>query len=89
MKENIEVSTKGFWHHLILALKGSNEDYTQIDMKKAIFFWLIQIPLAYLLAIHLDWGYLGVFWAIFFSESSVGVFTLWLFTKGKWKTYKV
>jgi hypothetical protein len=51
MKENIEVSTKGLWHHLILSLKGSEEDYTQIDMKKAIFFWLIQIPLAYLLAI--------------------------------------
>jgi Na+-driven multidrug efflux pump len=31
----------------------------------------------------------GVFWAIFIAETSVGLFTLWLFKKGKWKKVEV
>jgi Na+-driven multidrug efflux pump len=50
---------------------------------------LIQIPLAYLLAIHLNWEHSGVFWAVFISETSVGLFTLWLFKRGSWKKYEV
>ena len=31
----------------------------------------------------------GVFWAVFVSETSVGLFTLWLFSRGRWKTARV
>ena len=31
----------------------------------------------------------GVFWGVFISETAVGVFTLWLFSRGRWKTVKV
>jgi Na+-driven multidrug efflux pump len=34
-------------------------------------------------------GYIGVFWAIFIAETAVGLFTLWLFTRGKWKSVQV
>ncbi|MFN3800190.1 MATE family efflux transporter [Belliella pelovolcani] len=78
----------GWWMVSVQAFNGAGDTVTPTKIN-VVFFWLIQIPLAYLLAIHLDWGYIGVFWAIFFSESSVGVFTLWLFSRGKWKTYKV
>jgi Na+-driven multidrug efflux pump len=54
-----------------------------------VFFWLIQIPLAYWFAIKLGWAHDGVFWSVFISETSVGLFTLWLFSKGKWKSVKV
>jgi Na+-driven multidrug efflux pump len=54
-----------------------------------VFFWLIQIPLAWLLALHLGHGSTGVFWAVFVSETAVGLFTLWLFSRGKWKDVKV
>jgi Na+-driven multidrug efflux pump len=54
-----------------------------------VFFWLIQIPLSWWLAIRMGWAESGVFWGVFFSETSVGLFTLWLFSKGKWKTVKV
>jgi hypothetical protein len=30
-----------------------------------------------------------VFWGVFISETSVGLCTLWLFTRGKWKTAQV
>jgi hypothetical protein len=36
--------------------------------------------LAWLLALHLGWQQTGVFWAVFVSETSVGLFTLWLFS---------
>jgi hypothetical protein len=30
-----------------------------------------------------------VFWAVFVSETSVGLFTLWLFSRGGWKLARV
>jgi Na+-driven multidrug efflux pump len=54
-----------------------------------VFFWLIQIPLSYALAITLGWQHSGVFWGVFISETSVGLFTLWLFTRGRWKSRQV
>jgi Na+-driven multidrug efflux pump len=65
---------------------GDTKTPTRINL---VFFWLIQIPLCYLLAIHFDWAHSGVFWGVFISETSVGLFTLWLFSKGKWKTVQV
>jgi Na+-driven multidrug efflux pump len=65
---------------------GDTKTPTKINI---VFFWLIQIPLCYYLAIKLDWQQSGVFWGVFISETSVGLFTLWLFTRVKWKTLKV
>ena len=49
----------------------------------------MQIPLSWWLAIQFDWAELGMFWGVFISETSVGLFTLWLFTKGGWKKVTV
>jgi Na+-driven multidrug efflux pump len=54
-----------------------------------VFFWLIQIPLSWWLATGLGWQQSGVFWGVFVSETSVGLFTLLLFKRGKWKTAQV
>ena len=78
----------GWWMVSTQAFNGSGDTKTPTKIN-LVFFWLIQIPLAYLLAIHFEWQHSGVFWAVFFSETSVGLFTLWLFTKGKWKTVQV
>ena len=78
----------GWWMVSTQAFNGAGDTATPTKIN-FVFFWLIQIPLAYLLAIHQDWGYSGVFWAVFFSETSAGIFTLWLFTRGKWKNKKV
>jgi Na+-driven multidrug efflux pump len=50
---------------------------------------LIQIPLASALALPMGWAHSGVFWGVFVSETEGGVFTLWLFSRGRWKTVKV
>jgi putative MATE family efflux protein len=78
----------GWWMVSVQAFNGAGDTVTPTKIN-LVFFWLIQIPLAYLLAVALGWRQTGVFWAVFISETSVGLFTLWLFTRGKWKTAKV
>lgn len=78
----------GWWMVSVQAYNGSG-DTTTPTFINFVFFWLIQIPLSYFLALHLNYSYQGVFWAIFISETAVGLFTLWLFSRGKWKQVKV
>jgi putative MATE family efflux protein len=78
----------GWWMVSSQAFNGAGDTRTPTYIN-LVFFWLIQIPLSWFLALQLDWGYKGVFWGVFISETSVGLFTLWLFTRGKWKTAKV
>ncbi len=78
----------GWWMVSTQAFNGAGDTKTP-TMINLVFFWLIQIPLSYFLAIKLGWEQSGVFWGVFISETSVGLFTLWLFTRGKWKTAKV
>ncbi|MEQ9023194.1 MAG: MATE family efflux transporter, partial [Pseudomonadales bacterium] len=78
----------GWWMVSVQAFNGSGDTQTPTKIN-LVFFWLIQIPLAYLLALELNWAHSGVFWAVFFSETAVGLFTLWLFKRGSWKTVEV
>lgn len=78
----------GWWMVAVQAFNGAGDTVTPTKIN-LVFFWLIQIPLAWLLALQLDLRAAGVFWAVFVSETSVGVFTLWLFTRGGWKTARV
>ncbi|MGE5412030.1 MAG: hypothetical protein ACM3MI_13800, partial [Clostridiales bacterium] len=68
----------------VQAFNGAGDTATPTKIN-LVFFWIIEIPLAYILAESLDMAYTGVFWAIFIAETAVGLFTLWLFTRGKWK----
>jgi len=78
----------GWWMVSVQAFNGAGDTNTPTYIN-LVFFWLIQIPLAYILAIEFGWAHKGVFWAVFISETSVGAFTLWLFSKGKWKKVQV
>jgi putative MATE family efflux protein len=78
----------GWWMVSVQAFNGAG-DTTTPTWINVVFFWLIQIPLSWLLAIGLDWQHSGVFWGVFISETSVGLFTLWLFKRGRWKTAQV
>lgn len=78
----------GWWMVASQAFNGAGDTITPTKIN-FVFFWLIEIPLSYFMAKTLEMGYSGVFWAIFIAETAVGLFTLWLFTKGKWKTVQV
>jgi Na+-driven multidrug efflux pump len=52
-------------------------------------FWMFQIPVAYLLALHLNYGPKGVFIAIVSSETLITIISLLIFKRGRWKLVKV
>lgn len=78
----------GWWMVAVQAFNGAGDTVTPTKIN-IVFFWLIQIPLSYWLALSLGWQHSGVFWAVFVSETAVGLFTLWLFSRGRWKTVQV
>lgn len=77
-----------WWMVATQAFNGAGDTFTPTKIN-LVFFWLIQIPLSYFMSKVLGMNISGVFWAIFISETAVGLFTLWLFTRGKWKSVKV
>jgi putative MATE family efflux protein len=78
----------GWWMVTVQAFNGAGDTVTPTKIN-LVFFWLIQIPLSYFLATTMNWQHSGVFWGVFISETSVGLFTVWLFTRGRWKDKKV
>jgi len=48
-------------------------------------FWLLEIPLAYLLALKFGFKQNGVYWSIVVAETLAGVIGIALFRTGKWK----
>ena len=54
-----------------------------------ICFWLFQLPFAYVFALYLNFGPIGVFTAITLAEVLIAVIGIILFKKGKWKSVQV
>jgi putative MATE family efflux protein len=78
----------GFGMVLVNSFNGAGD--TTTPLKINIFaFWLIEIPLAWILAIRLGMNQQGVFTAIVIAES-IMTLTAWLvFRRGKWKLKEV
>ena len=70
------------------AINGAGDTRTPTILN-FIFFWLVETPLAALLALYLNWGQTGVYWAIVIAESGMALAAMWVFRQGKWKTVKV
>lgn len=52
-------------------------------------FWLLEIPLAYWLAIRMGWKSDGAFYAIVVAECSIAAASAVLFKRGRWKAQKI
>ena len=52
-------------------------------------FWLLQVPLAYVLALVFRLGPEGVFIAIISAETAITIASVIIFRKGKWKKVKI
>ena len=73
---------------MMSAFNGAGD--TWITAKVNFFgFWLLQIPLAYLLDKHFGMGITGVFLAIPIAEACMAAASFLLFKRGKWKEVKV
>ena len=73
---------------LTQAFNGAGDTYTPTKIN-VVCFWLLEIPLAWFLALKTGVGEAGVYWSIVAAESLVGILGFWLFRKGKWKAQKV
>jgi putative MATE family efflux protein len=78
----------GYGMILAQSLNGAGDTKTPTILN-FIFFWLIETPLAYFLALQLNWGQTGVYYSIVIAESLLAVAAIWVFKRGKWKTIKV
>ena len=70
------------------SLNGAGDTYTP-TLLNFICFWLIEIPLAYFLAITVGLETNGVYYAIVIAESILTLLGIYVFSKGKWKLKKV
>ena len=73
---------------LVQSFNGAGDTKTPTIMNLFIF-WFLQIPLAYILAIHLGIGAEGAYYSIVISESAFSIVGYFLFKRGRWKTAKV
>jgi len=73
---------------IIQGFNGSGDTFTPTKIN-IVCFWLLEIPIAWLLAIHLEMGLTGASIAIVFSESLMTVIAFILFKQGKWKQRQV
>jgi putative MATE family efflux protein len=73
---------------MIQALNGAGDTKTPTWIN-FIGFWLLQIPLAYLLAKGMNMGPTGAFIAIPVAETVIAIAAYYYFKKGKWKEVKI
>lgn len=73
---------------LTQAINGAGDTLTP-TLLNFVFFWLMEIPLAWCLSIQLGWGQTGVYSSIVLAESGMAIAAIWIFKKGRWKLAKV
>lgn len=60
-----------------------------VSLLYILMFYVVQIPLAWLLGIGFNWGPPGIFIAVLAAETVLGLACIVVFRKGKWKHSKV
>ncbi|MCG8604939.1 MATE family efflux transporter, partial [bacterium] len=70
------------------AFNGAGDTATPTKVN-FVCFWLLEIPVAYLLALKWGFGERGVFLSIILAESMIGVLGVILFKRGTWKAKSV
>ncbi|MEO6036773.1 MAG: MATE family efflux transporter [Saprospiraceae bacterium] len=78
----------GYGMILAQAINGAGDTRTPTILN-FVCFWLLEVPLAWLLALHLGWGQTGVYTSVVIAESCLALGAIWFFRRGRWKLAKV
>jgi putative MATE family efflux protein len=73
---------------LTAAFNGAGDTRTPTIIN-VVSLWLLQVPLAWLLARPLGFGPTGAFIALNVGFTAICVISVWIFRKGAWKTQRV
>lgn len=73
---------------MVQAFNGAG-DTTTPTLVNLGCYWCLQIPLAWLLGIHWQWGAHGAFVAVPTAECVLALLGVYLFRRGKWKLQKI
>lgn len=70
------------------AFNGAGDTRTP-TIVNLICFWMLEIPLGYILAVSLQWELAGVCAAIAISETIMAIMLIFIFRRGTWKTVEI
>lgn len=73
---------------LVQSFNGAGDTKTP-TLFNLVAFWIIEVPLAWVLALKMGFEQQGVFYAIIIAESFLSLMALYFFKKGSWKEQKV
>ena len=73
---------------MVQSINGAGDTYVPMFIN-LICFWMIEVPLAYIMAKVLNFGQEGVYYSIVIAETATAVLGLTWFKMGKWKLKKV
>lgn len=73
---------------MVNSLNGAGDTVTPTWIN-LFCYWLLEIPLAYLLAVYLDMRENGIFLSILIAETAMTLISLYFFRRGKWKVKRV
>ncbi len=78
----------GYGMIVLNAFNGAGDTKTPTYIN-FVCFWLLQLPFAYIMAITLNYGPVGVFWSITLGEVAMTIISIIWFKKGHWKKVEV
>ena len=73
---------------MLQAFNGAGDTVTP-TIVNFFAFWMLEIPLAYFLAIHTTMQAQGVYWSVVVAEASMAAVSIVLFKRGYWKKQKI
>ena len=69
---------------IVQAFNGAGDTWTP-TLINFFVYWVVQLPLAFLLGLKLHIGPNGAYYAVLVAEVLLGVICIWVFRMGKWK----
>jgi putative MATE family efflux protein len=73
---------------MVQSLNGAGDTLTPTWIN-LVSFWIIEIPVAYILSIQLNIGEKGVYYSIIIAETVMSLAAVWFFRLGKWKLKQI